>query len=230
VALLGGGLKTKQKLTGRLADALSELYLLCCVAKRFEDDGRPASDRSFVALAAANGLTRFEAAIRGTIDNFPIAPARVLLRLLVFPLGRHYYPASDRLASKAVRLALEPGAVRDRLTRYIFISDNPDDATGLLELTLKKVIAAEEAERKLERAIRAGHIRRYHGIDWIANAAEKGILTESEAALLRETEALVARVIAVDDFDPRELKPNYQSPNSEALGHNSRSLGSAAAE
>jgi acyl-CoA dehydrogenase len=30
VAVLGGGLKTKQKLTGRLADALSELYLMCC--------------------------------------------------------------------------------------------------------------------------------------------------------------------------------------------------------
>ena len=29
VALLGGGLKTKQKITGRMADALSELYMLC---------------------------------------------------------------------------------------------------------------------------------------------------------------------------------------------------------
>ena len=52
VAVLGGGLKTKQKLTGRLADALSELYLLCCVLKRYEDDGKPANDRHIVALAA----------------------------------------------------------------------------------------------------------------------------------------------------------------------------------
>ena len=28
VALLGGGLKVKQKITGRMADALAELYLL----------------------------------------------------------------------------------------------------------------------------------------------------------------------------------------------------------
>ena len=48
--MLGGGLKTKQKLTGRLADALSELYLLCCVLKRYEDDGKPANDRHIVAL------------------------------------------------------------------------------------------------------------------------------------------------------------------------------------
>ena len=74
VAVLGGGLKTKQKLTGRLADALSELYLLCCVLKRYEDDGKPANDRHIVALAAHNGLFRFQEAMRGTIDNFPVTP------------------------------------------------------------------------------------------------------------------------------------------------------------
>jgi acyl-CoA dehydrogenase len=223
VALLGGRLKTKQKLTGRLADALSELYLLSCVLKRYEDDGKPANDRHIVAFAARNGLWRFEQAIRGTIDNFPSLPARLLMRLLVFPLGSHYKPASDRLGAQIVRLALEPGEVRDRLTRHIYVSSDPNDPTGLLEVTLRKVIAAEEAEKKLERAIRAGTIRRYHGIDWIGDAAAKGIVSESEARLLREVEGLVARVIAVDHFDPAELKPNYAS-----LGHNSRRLDSAA--
>ena len=59
VAVLGGGLKTKQKLTGRLADALSALYLLCRVLKGYEDDGKPANDRFMVALAGRNGLYRF---------------------------------------------------------------------------------------------------------------------------------------------------------------------------
>jgi acyl-CoA dehydrogenase len=229
VAMLGGGLKVKQKLTGRLADALSELYLLCCVLKRFEDDGRPAADRPIVALAAANGLARFDEAMRGTIDNFPNAPVRALLRVIVFPFGRHYYPARDKLAAQAVRAALEPGPVRDRLTRDIYLSEDPDDPAGVLEVTLGKVIAAEEAEKKIERAVRSGAIRRYHGVDWIGDAAKKGIVTESEAGLLKEVEGLVARVIAVDHFDPAELKPHYASAETR-LGHNSRSPGTAAAE
>ncbi len=53
----------------------------------------------------------------------------------------------------------------------------------------------------------------------------KGIVTESEGQQLREVEALVARVIAVDHFDPEELKPHYGG-----MGHNSRSVESAAAE
>ena len=217
VAVLGGGLKTKQKITGRLADALSELYLLSCVMKRFEDDGKPVADRPIVALCACNSLYRFELALRGAVDNFPNTFARGLMRVLVFPFGRHYYPASDRLGSKAVRLACEPGEVRDRLTRHIFISNDVNDPTGILEVTLKKVIASEEAEKKLDRAIRAGTIRRYHGIDWFADAVAKGVLTDAEAAQLREVESLVARVIAVDHFDPIELKPNYMTP-----GHNAQ--------
>lgn len=224
VALLGGGLKVKQKLSGRLADALSELYLTACVVKRFEDDGSPLTDQPIVALAAQNGLWRFEQALRGTIDNFPVAPARILMKILVYPYGSHYKPASDRIAGSAVRAVLEPGDVRDRLTRHIFVSNDPNDHTGILEVTLKKVIASEEAEKKLEKAIRAGTIRRYHGIDWIGEAASKGVITESESQLLKEAEALVARVIAVDHFDPDDVLPHYKN-----LGHNSRAAPSVTA-
>jgi acyl-CoA dehydrogenase len=224
VGLLGGALKVKQKLTGRLADALSELYLLSCAVKRFEDDRRPVADRVILRLAAANSLYRFQEAIRGTIDNFPFWPARALMRVLVFPLGAPYRPASDRLGHEAVRLASAPGEVRDRLTRYIFVSRDIDDPTGLLEVALEKVVAAEEAEKKLERAVRAGVVRRYHGFDWIGDAREKGVLSDIEAQQLRELEALTARVIAVDHFDPAELRPNYAS-----LGHNSRAVQDMAA-
>ncbi|MEL6373053.1 MAG: acyl-CoA dehydrogenase [Pseudomonadota bacterium] len=219
VALLGGGLKIKQKLTGRMADALSELYLLSCALKRFEDDGRPQADAPIVQFAAQNALFKFQQALRGTIDNFPIMPARVLMRWCVFPLGQPYRPASDRLGSTISRAVLEPGDVRDRLTREMYVSHDENDPTGLLEVTLAKVIAAEDAEKKLERAIRKGEIQRFHGKDWFEDAREKGVLSAQEAELLKETEALVARVIAVDHFDPAEVKPNYVTP-----GHNARAM------
>jgi len=225
VAVLGGGLKIKQKLTGRLADALSELYLLCCVLKRYEDDGKPANDRHIVALCAANGLYNFQQALRGTIDNFPVAPVRWLMRAAVFPLGAHYKPAPDWLGHKVVELLLVPGEVRDRLTRFIYISNNPNDPTGLLEVTFAKAVAAEAAERKLDRAVRAGTVQRVHGIDWIGEAVKVGVLTDAEGAQLKELEALTARVIAVDHFDPAEVRPHYMT-----AGHNARAMHSAAAE
>lgn len=206
VILLGGGLKTKQKITGRMADALSELYLLACVLKRFEDDQRPAEDRPMVELAARNGLYRCQEALAGAINNFPVKAARLPLRWLVFPLGRAYKPASDQLGHTVAKAVMEPGEMRDRLTRDIYISHDVEDQTGLLEVTLAKVIAAEPAERKLEKAIRSGTLRRFHGIDWFGEAVKENVLTQDEADQLRETEALIAKVIAVDHFDPAYVR------------------------
>ncbi len=224
VALLGGGLKTKQRITGRLADALSELYMLSCVLKRFEDDGKPAGDIEIVELAARNGLYRFQQAMAGVIDNFPVAWARLLMQVAVFPLGRRMKPAGDRLARRVAKLALEPGEVRDRLTRDIFVSRDVNDPTGVLEVTLDKVIAAGPAEKKLEKAIRDGKVRRYHGVDWFADAVAAQVLSAEEAEQLREVERLVQRVIAVDHFDPAEVKPNYAK-----VGHNSAGANRTAA-
>ncbi len=217
VAVLGGGLKVKQKITGRLADALSELYLLSCVLKRFEDDGQPASDRSIVDYCAANHLYAFQQAMKGVIDNFPVLPVRLLLRPLVFPLGARRKPASDALGKQIVRAALQPGELRDRLTRDIFITDDPADPQGLLEHTLGKAIAAEEADRKLDKAVRAGTVRRTHNNDWISDAQGKNVITADEAKSLKELEALVARVIAVDHFDAAEVIPHYRKPGAENL-------------
>ena len=218
VALLGGGLKTKQRTTARLADALSELYFVCCLLKRYEDDGQLEAERPVFDYAVQKAFHGFYAAMHEAIDNFPILAVRPLLKLCVFPLGNHFRKPKDSLAKTVVRAVLEPGEVRDRLTRYIFVSHDEHDQTGLLEVAMKKVVEADEADRKLERAVRAGTVSRYLGNDWIKEAQDKRILSKDEADLLRYTERLVARVIAVDDFDAEAVKPHY------APGDNARAV------
>jgi acyl-CoA dehydrogenase len=208
VALLGGSLKVKQKITGRMADALAELYLLSSVLKRYEDDGRQTADLPVVNYCAKNCLYRFDQALLGVLRNFPVRPAAWVMWPLVFPFGTRG-PASDAQGKAIVHQALQPGAFRDRLTRDIFTSDDPTDRVGLLDYTLRKVIANEEADKKLERAIRKGEVHRYHNNDWIAEAKTKGVLTEDEARALAEQRDLVARVIAVDDFDAATLARRY---------------------
>ncbi|MGH6832522.1 MAG: acyl-CoA dehydrogenase domain-containing protein, partial [Methyloceanibacter sp.] len=79
VALLGGGLKVRQKITGRMADALSELYLLSAVLKRYDDDGGPKEDLKLVDYCAQNCLYRFDQALLGTLRNFPVRWAAWLM-------------------------------------------------------------------------------------------------------------------------------------------------------
>ena len=220
VALLGGGLKVRQKITGRMADALAELYLLSAVLKRYEDDGAPRDDLKLVDYCARNCLYRFDQALLGVLANFPMRWAAWLLYPLVFPLGVWRRPASDLAGKEIAHAALQPGIYRDRLTRDIFISNDPADRLGLLEFALEKAVAAEEADRKLERAIRKGEVRRYHNNDWIGEAEAKGVLTEDEARRLAELRDLTARVIAVDDFAPEEIRRAEKT--SSAAGTTSR--------
>ncbi len=216
VAILGGGLKTKQHITGRLADALSDLYFLCCMLKRFEDDGEPQSDRAILDHCAQNALTRFYTSLDRVIGNFPNPVVGALMRVLVFPLGNNFRPARDRSAKQLVSLILEPTATRDRLTREIYVTRDPNDNLGILELAFEKVIATEEANRKLEHAVRNGTVHRFLGNDFITEAVTKGVVTAEEGEALRERERLVAKVIAVDHFDPDEIT------GKSAIGHNSR--------
>ncbi|MCJ7787535.1 MAG: acyl-CoA dehydrogenase, partial [Methyloceanibacter sp.] len=215
VALLGGSLKVKQKISGRMADALAELYLLSAVLKRYEDDGSPRSDLKLVDYCARNCLYRFDQALRGVLDNFPVRWASWLMCPRVFPLGS-WRPASDVAGKEIVRAALQPGDFRDRLTREIYVSDEPNDRVGLLEYTLLRVVANEDADKTLERAIRKGEVTRFHGHDWIAEAERKGVLTGEEAGALAEQRELVERVIAVDDFAADAVTPQKAETSAQA--------------
>ncbi len=216
VGLLAGGLKTKQKITGRMADALSELYLLSAVLKRFEDDGEPDSDKQLVELCARNCLYRFELALEGVIANFPMRWAAFVMKLVAQPLGIRNRPASDRLGKKVVAKAVQPGELRDRLTRDIYINDNPDDPTGILEYTLSLAVSLERAEKAIEKAVRSGKIHRHYKSDWFGEAVALNIVTQHEADDLRELDELVGRVIAVDQFTPEEVVPHYRTDRSKA--------------
>lgn len=205
VAFLGGDLKRKQRLSGRMADILSDLYLLSSVLRRYEDDGRLAEDRPVVEAIARDLCYSLEQSFAAVFANFPNFALRNLMRVLVFPLGRHAKPASDRETYRLARSVMLPGAFRDRLTKGTYVSMDPKDPTGVLEDALLKVTGAAEIETKFVRAIKKGIVERRLDRDAISDAVEAGVLTEAEAATLRLADQATDRVIRVDDFDFDEL-------------------------
>ncbi len=156
VVFLGGDLKRKQLLSGRMADVLSDLYLLSAVLKRYEDDGNIAEDAPLVDAIARDHLFAIEQGFAAMFANFPNRPLAGLMGFLVFPLGRHRKPASDRATNRLARAVLRPGVFRDRLTVGTYVSMDPKDVTGVLEDALIKVTQAEEIESKFVRAIKKG--------------------------------------------------------------------------
>jgi acyl-CoA dehydrogenase len=205
VAFLGGDLKRKQRLSGRMADILSDLYLLSAVLKRYEDEGHIKDDKPLVDAIARDHLFAIETNFAAVFANFPNPVLAWLMRVLVFPLGRHKQPATDRETYRLVRAVLRPGEFRDRLTMGTYVSMDPKDVTGVLEDAMLKVTKAEDIEAKFVRAIKKGIIERRLDRDAITDAVEAGVITEAEAAILRLADQATDRVIKVDDFDFDEL-------------------------
>ncbi|MCF1744489.1 acyl-CoA dehydrogenase [Paradevosia shaoguanensis] len=211
VVFLGGALKRKQRLAGRHADILSDLYLMSAVLKRYEDEGRIEEDRPVVEAVLADCCASIESSFDAVFANFPNRFLAVVLRFLTFPLGRHAKPASDKVNYRMVRAVLRPGAFRDRLTTGTYVSMDPNDITGVLEDALVKVTAAENAEAKFVRAIKKHVVERRLDRDAIIDAVAAGVLTEDEARLLRIADEATDRAIKVDDFNPEELAPRQLS-------------------
>jgi len=199
---LGGSLKRRERLSARLGDVLSQLYLCSATLKRFEDDGRPAADLPFLHWSMQDALYRTQQAFHEFLLNFPAGRAtRWLLRLMVFPRGLRCQPPSDALSHQVARLILAPGEARDRLTAGIYLPTAKNDPLALLQEAMTCAIACEPVEARLRQAVKDKTLTA-HEDEQIGQALAQGIISEGEAALLAQMKTLRRRVIMVDDFSP----------------------------
>ena len=218
---LGGALKRKEKLSARLGDILSLMYLCSATLKRFEAEGRQEADAPLMHWAIWDAMFRIQGAFEGVISNFPNRIIATLLRRTVFPLGRPYSIPSDQLGHEVARLLIGPSATRDRLTAGMYIGTGEDDPVGLIERALDATVATDPVEAKLKLAIREkrmdGIVPPGSGIEVLAmRGVEAGVIDAAEARVLIHQRELVARVIKVDDFD-RDLGATLLQPAIDAV-------------
>jgi acyl-CoA dehydrogenase len=202
---LGGALKRREKITGRLADVLAWNYLASAALKRFHDEGSPATDLPIVRFACETCFERAEAALDGILRNLPSRAAAVPLRILTLPFGRREWGPGDRLGGEVARVVLDDASVRDRLTASIY--EPPPDEAGLgrLDAALADAQVALPIEAKLRSAVREGLLVHAPG-DALARAAQAaGLLNDDDLALLRVADRARDEAIQVDAFSAQEF-------------------------
>ncbi len=197
---MGGALKRKEKISGRLGDVLSMMYLVSATLKHYEDQGRTRADLPLVRWAVRDALYSAQQAIDQVLSNFPVTSLGTLLRWTIFPLGTPFRPPLDSRNHECARIALEPGAARDRLTAGIYLPKGEADATGVLETAFLATVACEPIEKKFREAVKNGVLQPRSGVDTALLARDKGVISPEEYAQWQRKEALRKRVILVDDF------------------------------
>jgi acyl-CoA dehydrogenase len=206
---LGGALKRKEKLSARLGDILSLMYLCSATLKRYEDEGRQQADAPLMHWAMWDAMFKAQTAFEGVISNFPNRAIAAVMRRIVFPLGRPYFVPSDALGHEVAKLLLEPSATRDRLTAGMYTPTTGENPVAQVERALAATLAAEPVEAKIRAAAKEGRVDAKlpagGGLDvLVARAQSAGVITAAEGTLVLAARDLTAKVIRVDDF-PQDL-------------------------
>jgi acyl-CoA dehydrogenase len=204
--LLGGKLKFKESLSGRLGDVLSHLYIASAMLKRYEDEGRPVSDQPLLAWSFHNSVHKIEIAFSAALRNFPIRPVGWLMWMLVFPWGRRAQAPSDRLGHKTASLLMSPNEARDRLAAGIFLTPCANNPAGRINSYLQKVVLAEPVERKFLKALKTKDIEALSFSEQLDEGVREGWITADERKQLEELREMTIDTISVDDFDTEELR------------------------
>ncbi|TAK40094.1 MAG: acyl-CoA dehydrogenase [Lysobacteraceae bacterium] len=204
--MLGGKLKFKESLSGRLGDVLSQLYICSAMLKRYEDEGRPEGDQPLLAWAFHDSINKIETALSGALRNFPIRPVGWLLWLLVFPLGRRAQAPSDRLGHRAASILMTPCDARARLARGVFLTPGPANPAGRIDSYLPAVVLAEPVERKFLKALKHSDIEALEFPAQLDEGVEEGWITAAERVQLEQLREMTLDAITVDDFEPWVLR------------------------
>lgn len=199
--VLGGKLKFREKLSARLGDILSNLYIASACLKKFEDDDGPIEDLPILRWSVETALYEIQEAMHEFLTNFPQKYVRSLARLIIFPLGRNFSAPSDLIGSQVAQGLMMQSPTRKRLIEFLYAPENEEDVLGLLGLAMKAAINVETLENQLRKAEKRGVLTSLSSHMRLEEAVTLGVITEEEKNRIVEARRLRRKVTMVDEFD-----------------------------
>lgn len=200
---LGGALKRKEKISGRFADIFSWMYLANATLVRFEMEGRRAEDLPFFRWGMDYAFYRIQEGFDGLYESLPIPGLAPLLKgpvALWSRINRIGTMPPDWIGHKVAAAMQTPGYQRDRHTDGIFVSDDPSDPIGRLDLALRLTHETEPIERRIRDAVKSGRLKKATPPRMYEQALAEHIISEDEAQRLQQAEAARFAAIEVDSF------------------------------
>lgn len=200
MALLGGELKRSEQISARLGDVLSYLYLSSAVLNYHENHAQ-SEDLPFVVWSLEYTLSKIQDAFDQLFQNLKPRWAARILKRVIFPWGRKFFPPHDQLTQTIAEAMQQSSPQRDRLTEYCYFNQNPQDSVGRMEHAFALFEKLTPTRQKLRQAIAQKKLSKRQTLEQqLAEAQQQGILSAEESEELRQLAKAQADVIQVDEF------------------------------
>ncbi|MFC3909101.1 acyl-CoA dehydrogenase [Legionella dresdenensis] len=214
---LGGDLKRKERLSARLADGMSYLYMAMAALRLYQQNDCHADQKAHAKWAVAYCFYHAQQSLIRFCNNFPSRIIGLLARLIAFPLGQTMCYPCDRMDNKLAKLMTSNNQYRAGLKKWIYLSNNPAQSVDKMEYALQEMIKNDELISKV------ADLKRYSFGAFkkkLAERVEKGDLTQTEMDSLVAMERARWDAIQVDEFSFDSMKnkkfesvaDNYKNP------------------
>ncbi|MEY3182597.1 MAG: Acyl-coenzyme dehydrogenase [Pseudomonadota bacterium] len=214
--VLGGSLKRKERLSARLGDMFSHLYMAACVVRYAETK----SDiKTFVTLSAWALNTCAHRAANALWDfwgNFSWPWLGRVVRRCWFPFGKPSFEPSDAQDAIVAKDMMTLSEARDMLSTYTYRATTSPDMDALtpvdvLEKAFELQAVVAPIWKKIAEALKKEGLWLSYRSDramQLAWALEMDILSEAESIVCERYESLRQAVIGVDVFSFNALQSN----------------------
>ncbi len=200
---LGGDLKRKERLSARLADGLSYLYMAMAVLHYCKQNEEHDDQKLHAKWAVSYCFYHAQKSMIAFCRNFPARGVGFLVRLLAFPWGQTMHYPSDKLDQQLAKLMTQNNHYRTQLTKSVYLSGDASQPVDRMEHALQLMIKHSELYKKISELKR-------HSFDVLKEKlAEKvaaGGLSQHEMDELVAVEKARWDAIQVDEFTLESMK------------------------
>ncbi|WP_374030141.1 acyl-CoA dehydrogenase [Bdellovibrio bacteriovorus] len=211
MGVLGGSLKMREKITGRFADILANMYIATAILRRFEAEGRRDEDLAFAHYNLKHCMAEIQKGFDGIFDNLKIPGLRWFFKGWIGAWSRINSvgsQASDGWSHAIASAMMKEGGIRDRLTDGIYLPKERDQQLARLDYAFSVSLQSEAAEKKIKKAIREGVLPKKKAHLLLDEARSKNVITDAEFKLMQESDAVRYDAILVDDFSEEQYHAN----------------------
>lgn len=202
---LGGDLKRKERLSARLADGMSYLYMAMAALRYFQQHQTHDDQRLHTQWAVTYCFYHAQKSMIAFCQNLPSRLMGKIICFMVFPLGQTMRYPTDKLDHQLAQLMTQNNDYRNEVLKSVYLSGDPQQPLDKMEIALQLMIKNRDLYKKVS------DLKRYKSIYLVEKMAEKvkaGELTQAEMDTLVEVEKARWDANQVDEFSMESMKNN----------------------
>lgn len=195
--VLGGDLKRRERLSARLADAMSYLYMAMGALRLYREQDHDEAVKVHAQWALSYCFYQASFAMRALCDNFSNRLLGKIMKWVMFPFGQTFSLPTDRQDRKLSQLMMTNNTYRNLLKKWLFLSKNKTRSLERVEDAFQQVLAHEALYQRIK------DLKRYpYGVmkEKLEEKVKSGEMTADEMTILLDVENARWDAIQVDEF------------------------------